>query len=382
MASYFDHNATTALAPEVLDAMLPVLRGAYGNPSSVHRFGRAARDQLERARARIAEHLGCLTTELVFVSGGSEANNLALQGWAAANRRARKPRCLLYGSTEHPAVLETAEALSRSGVSACSIPVDRNGLVDWAWLAQYSEEHPTGLISLMRVNNETGVIQDLSPAARLARRHDAWLHVDAVQALGKLALSFRELDCDLMSVSAHKIRGPKGIGALIVRAGLDLTSLIHGGGQERGLRGGTENLAAITGFAAAVDLACAQLDSWQAQVGKLQRQFIQGLQQIPGVVVHGLRAARVANTVQFSLPGYDGEALLMMLDRQGFAVSSGSACASGRGEPSHVLLAMGVEQELARAAVRVSFGPDNSSDEVDGLLRVLSELRQSAAVPA
>lgn len=382
MASYFDHNATTVLAPEVLEAMLPALRGAYGNPSSVHRFGRAARDQLERARARIAEHLGCLAAELVFVSGGSEANNLALQGWAAANRSARTPRRLLYGATEHPAVLETAEALARSGVPTSTIPVDRDGLVDWAWLEQTCDAHPAGLISLMRVNNETGVIQDLTPAARLARRHGAWLHVDAVQALGKLGLNFKQLGCDLMSVSAHKIRGPKGIGALVVRAGLDLPGLIHGGGQERGLRGGTENLAAIVGFAAAVDLAAAQLDSWQAQVSARQQQLIKGLLQVPGVIVHGHGAARVPNTVQFSLPGYDGEALLMMLDRKGFAVSSGSACASGRGEPSHVLLAMGVEEMLARAAVRVSFGADNTADEVDGLLQVLAELSQSAAVPA
>ena len=382
MASYFDHNATTVLAPEVLDAMLPALRGGYGNPSSVHRFGRAARDQLERARARIAEHLGCLATELIFVSGGSEANNLALQGWAAANRISRTPRSLLYGATEHPAVLETAEALGRSGVLTSKIPVDRDGVVDWAWLDQYCGAHPAGLISLMRVNNETGVIQELAPATRLARRYGAWLHVDAVQALGKLPLSFRELDCDLMSVSAHKIRGPKGIGALVVRAGLDLPSLIHGGGQERGLRGGTENLAAIVGFAAAVDLATAQQQAWQTHVVALQQQLIQGLEQIPGVVTHGQRAARVANTVQFSLPGYDGEALLMMLDRRGYAVSSGSACASGRGEPSHVLLAMGVEETLARGAIRVSFGIDNSAGEVEGLLQTLSELSQSAAVPA
>lgn len=382
MASYFDHNATTVLAPQVLDAMLPALRGGYGNPSSVHRFGRAARDQLERARARIAEHLGCLATELVFVSGGSEANNLALQGWASANRVARVSRSLLYGATEHPAVLETAEALGRSGVPVSAIPVDRNGLVDWVWLERYCEAHPTGLISLMRVNNETGVIQDLAPAVRLARRHGAWLHVDAVQALGKLPLDFKQLDCDLMSVSAHKIRGPKGIGALIVRSGLDLPGLIHGGGQERGLRGGTENLAAIVGFAAAVELAAAQRQAWQAHVVALQQQLTEGLMQIPGAVIHGEAAQRVANTVQFSLPGYDGEALLMMLDRKGFAVSSGSACASGRGEPSHVLLAMGVEEALARAAVRVSFGVDNSADEVEGLLRMLSELSQGAPVPA
>lgn len=382
MASYFDHNATTVLAPEVLDAMLPALRGAYGNPSSVHRFGRAARDQLERARARISEHLGCVATELVFVSGGSEANNLALQGWAAANRMARKPRSLLYGATEHPAVLETAEALGRIGVPTSPIPVDPNGQADWAWLQQCCDEQAVGLISLMRANNETGVVQDLVPAAKIAHKNNAWLHVDAVQALGKLPLDFKQLDCDLMSVSAHKIHGPKGIGALIVRAGLDLPGLIHGGGQERGLRGGTENLAAIVGFAAAVDRAVAHLEHWQAHVLSLQSQLIGGLEKLPGVIIHGLGAERVANTVQFSLPGYDGEALLMMLDRHGYAVSSGSACASGRGEPSHVLLAMGVDEPMARAAVRVSFGADNSAAEVDGLLHILSELSQSSAVSA
>lgn len=382
MPIYLDHNATTVLAPEVLDAMLPVLKGAYGNPSSVHRSGRAARDGIERARVDIAERVGCAPAELVFVSGGSEANNLALQGWASSRKGAAPDRCLYYGATEHPAVLETAEALARSGRDARLIAVDPAGQVDWDRLQRACNDAAPGLISLMRVNNETGAVQDLSPAVALAKAHGAWLHTDAVQALGKMTLDFQSLGCDLMSLSAHKINGPKGIGALVVRSGLDLPPLIHGGGQERGLRGGTENLAAIVGFAAAVRRATDGLQDWRQHTAALQQQLIAGLRQWPDVVIHGDAAERVPNTVQFSVPGYDGEALLMMLDRKGIAVSSGSACASGRGEPSHVLLAMGVDESVARSAIRVSFGEGNDAAQVETMLQVLGDLIEAQAVPA
>ena len=375
MPIYFDHNATTPLAPEVLDAMLPILRGAHGNPSSVHRYGRIARDRLEQARAELAEAVQCEPSELVFVSGGSEADNMALCGAALMH----PDRCIYYGSTEHPAVLETAEALQRQGRKCASVPVNTHGQLDWQWLGQTAEQQPPSLLSVMMVNNETGVIQDMQPAQTFVEDHQALLHVDAVQALGKLPLNFRDSRADFMSLSAHKIHGPRGIGALVQRQGVDLPRLIHGGGQERGRRGGTENLAAAVGFGAAAKLAVAQLADWQAHCGRLQQRLLNGLRALSGVVVHGLGSRRVANTVQFSTNHYEGEALLMALDREGIAVSSGSACASGRHEPSHVLLAMGCSPELARAAVRVSLGRDNTESQVDQFLAVLDGLLRQAA---
>lgn len=385
MPVYLDHNATTALAPEVLDAMLPYLRRPYGNPSSVHRYGRAARDAIERARAQLAALVNCQPAEIIWTSGGSEANNLALRGVSAL----QSGRRLLYGSTEHPAVLETAEALARQGRADCdrcqgtataAVPVDNNGLVDQQALSELAAATPLTLISLMRANNETGVIQDLAPAVDAARQHQALVHSDCVQALGKMPLDFAAMNLDLMSLSAHKIFGPKGAGALVLRGGVDLQPQIAGGGQERGLRGGTENLPAIVGFGAAAERAQSQLESWTQQCGALRQQLEQGLAQLEGVVIHAQTVARLANTCQFSVPGYDGETLTMALDRHGLAVSSGSACSSGKGQPSHVLLAMGVPEALAQSAVRVSFGPDNGAEDVEQLLAALRELRPGRAV--
>ena len=269
MPVYLDHNATTALAPEVLDAMLPYLQRPYGNPSSVHRYGRAARDAIERARGQLAALVNCQPSEIIWTSGGSEANNLALRGVCAQQDSKR----LLYGATEHPAVLETAEALARGGLATQLVAVDGNGLIDPAGLAAQAAGAPLALISLMRANNETGVIQDLAPAVDAAHQHRALVHSDCVQALGKLPLDFAALGVDLMSLSAHKIYGPKGAGALLLRGGVDLQPQIAGGGQERGLRGGTENLPAIVGFGAAAERAQGQLDTWAQRCGALRHQL-------------------------------------------------------------------------------------------------------------
>lgn len=368
MPAYLDHNATTPVDPRVVEAMLPYLTGPYGNPSSLHRFGRAARDGVERARAQVAALVGAQPQEVIWTSGGTEANNLALKGLCWGQPRGR----VLYGATEHPAVMEAAESLSSEGWSVERILVSTDGLCDWPAFAAQCAEGPLRVASLMRANNETGVVQDTARAAALVHVAGGWLHVDATQAAGKLPLSMADTDADLLTLSSHKLYGPKGIGALVVRAEVDLGPLLHGGAQERGLRGGTENLPAIVGFGAAAELAMLELEARTTHVKALHEALEAGLRQMPAVTIFGASAERLANTTQFALAGWDGEALLMHLDRKGFAVSSGSACASGSGEPSHVLLAMGIDAATAKGAVRVSFGKGNTADEVTGFLAALA----------
>ncbi|NKF24711.1 cysteine desulfurase family protein [Solimonas marina] len=377
MPVYFDNNATTRLDPRVLEAMLPYLSGPYGNASSLHRFGRAARDAVERAREQLAMLAGCQSREIIWTSGGTESDNLALKGVTEG----ALPTRVLYGATEHPAVLETAEALRARGWGVETVAIGRDGLIDGPRFERQLAAGPVRLVSLMRVNNETGVIQDVARAVDPVHAAGGWLHVDAVQALGKIPLDFTALRADLMSVSSHKIYGPKGIGALIVRADVELAPLHHGGVQERGLRGGTENVASIVGFGAAAELALQELDARAAHTQSLREQLESGLRSLPGVQIFADGAPKAPNTVQFAVAGYHGEALLMQLDRKGFAVSSGSACSSGKGEPSHVLLGMGIAYEVADGAVRVSFGKDNSAAEVEQFLAALAAITQ-AAMPA
>lgn len=375
MPVYLDHNATTRLDPRVLEAMMPYLTGPYGNASSLHRFGRAARDAVERARAQVAKLVGCQPGEIVWTSGGTESNNLAIKGATAGVRPSR----VLYGATEHPAVMEAAEALRATGWRVEKIAMDGSGVVDWPAFERQLGGGAVQLVALMRANNETGVIQDIARAAQLVHDAGAWLHVDAVQAAGKIPVDFAALDADLMSLSSHKLYGPKGIGALVRRAEVDLFPLHHGGPQEHGLRGGTENVAAIVGFGAAAELAQQELDARAAHTRALRDRLEAGLQALPGLRIFGADAERLPNTVQFALPGYEGEALLMQLDRKGYAVSSGSACASGKGEPSHVLLGMGVPREIAGGAIRVSLGRDNTEADVDGFLAALKALAAERA---
>jgi cysteine desulfurase len=371
MSIYLDYNATTPLDPEVLTAMQPSLSGPPANASSLHRFGRIARDAVEQARAEVAALVGARPGELTFTSGATESNNLALKGtMAAAVPGAR----LLYGSTEHPSVLEAAEALGRAGYAVEPIAMTRSGLVDWPRFQAQLDRAPVALVALMLANNETGVIADIARAAACVHARDGLLLVDAVQAAGKIEVDFDALGADLLSLSAHKIYGPKGIGALLVRAGIEVEPLLHGGGQEHGRRGGTENVPAIIGFGAAAELARRELPMRCARMRALRDRFEAGLADLPGAQIFGAGPARLPNTVQFVIPGWEGEALLMALDRRGIGVSSGSACASGRGEPSHVLLAMGIERDLAYGAVRVSLGKDSSESDVDRMLAALGAL--------
>jgi cysteine desulfurase len=366
---YFDHNATTPLDERVLDAMVPYLGAFYGNPSSLYRMGRVCRGAVDTAREQVAALVGAHPSEVVFTSGGTEANNLALKGLAFS----RESGVIAAGATEHPSVSEPLEFLKTRGWRVATIPVDGNGMAD----ASYIESLPAGELrfaTLMMANNETGVIQNIASIADWFRERGIVFHCDAVQAAGKIPLDFKASGAHLMSLSGHKIYGPKGVGALILDKTVMLEPLLHGGGQEQGLRGGTENVAAIVGFGKAAELALSELEGRRAQLLGLRKRLEVGLETIPGAILFAKHAERLPNTLQFGIDGYDGEALVMNLDRQGIAVSSGSACASGAGEPSPVLIAMGVEPEVAKSAIRASFGKSNTEAEVDRFLEVLKNL--------
>lgn len=359
---YLDHNATAPLDPGARDAMLPYLGAFYGNPSSLHRLGRICRSAIDGARERVAALIGATPGEIIFVSGGTEANNLALKGLAAGMR----PGVVAFGATEHPSVAESALSLEKTGWRTQTLPVDGDGrLLDGPLPADLR------IASVMLANNETGTIQDIAPLAQSLRAQGVILHCDAVQAAGKIPVDFKALGVRLMTLSSHKIYGPKGVGALVVDPSVDLAPLLHGGGQERGLRGGTENVAAIVGFGKAAELALAELETRRARLSRLRERLEAGLDALPGAVIFARRAPRLPNTLQFAVAGIDGEALVMALDRRGIAVSSGSACAAGAGEPSPVLLAMGVDAETAKGAVRVSLGKDNEEADIDALLDAL-----------
>lgn len=379
---YFDWNATTPLEPLVRDAMLPWLGASetvrFGNASSRHDYGRQARAAIDEARARVATAVGAHPTEVIFTSGGSEANNLFVKGAAAC----LKPGMLAFSAIEHPCVREPAYQLRRTGWTLKEIAVDAQGVIDGEDWQQTLLARPT-LVSVMLANNETGVVQDIARLAAEARASGAWFHTDAVQALGKLELDFRALGVSAMTLSAHKIGGPLGAGALVLDKRVELAPLIAGGGQERGLRSGTENVAAIVGFGVACERAVARRESESQRLAQLRAELeAQLLAQ--GAVVFARAAERLPNTVFFAFDNIDGETLVAKLDRAGFACASGSACSSAQPEPSHTLLAMGVDPLLARGAVRVSLGRDSTAQElsrfVGVLARVVDDLNKLASI--
>lgn len=365
---YFDHNATTPLAPAVLEAMLPWLTERFGNASSRHEYGRAARRAIDEARAQVAAAVGAEASEVVFTSGGSEANNLFLKGAAAC----LKPGLLAVSAVEHPCVIKPAEQLARHGWTLRKLAVDTSGRIDAGRYAEVLQGKPK-LISVMLANNETGVLQDIAALAPQARACGAWFHSDAVQALGKVAVDFRRLNAagvHALTLSAHKIGGPKGAGALVLDKRVDLEPLVAGGGHERGLRSGTESVAAIVGFGAACELAVHGMGDVAPRLNALRTRLEQGLQAL-GATVFGLDAGRLPNTVYFALDHLEGETLVGQLDRAGFALASGAACSSANPEPSHVLQAMGVPPGLARGALRISLGAANSAAQVEEFLTTL-----------
>lgn len=362
---YLDHNATTALDSRVLEAMLPWMSAQAGNPTSRHVFGRTARTAIEHARAQVAEACGAYTSQVVFTASGTEANNFAVKGITASQEAAQ----ILYSAIEHPCVSRPAAALRQYGFKSQPIAVNGQGKLNVDHLELLLTE-PANLVSVMLANNETGVIQDIAEIAEQVKRSGALMHTDAVQGLGKIALSFTDLNVHAMTVSSHKIHGPQGAAALIVDKRVDIQPLLHGGGQERGLRSGTENVAAIVGFGMACELAVANLGSFSSHTKALRDQFEHGLKSLD-VMIFSNEVARIPNTSFFAVNGIEGETLVMALDRKGFAVASGSACSSDSTEPSHVLLAMGVSPDLARGAVRVSFGGHNTAQQVSNFLETL-----------
>jgi cysteine desulfurase len=368
-AVYLDNNSTSALKTDVLEAMLPFMAQQHGNATSNHSFGRVARTAVEHAREQVAAAVGAYANQIVFTASGTEANNFAVRGIASS----LDPAQILVSSIEHPCVTRPTQALSRHGWQANSIKVDGDCNINLTHLKKQLIA-PTSLVSAMLVNNETGAIQDILKVAEIAREHKAYVHTDAVQALGKIPVDFFALGVHAMTISSHKIGGPLGAGALVLDKRIDIQPLLYGGGQERGLRSGTENVAAIVGFGQACELAVKNLTAFDMHTDNLRQHLEIGLDKLSDkfkTLIFGRNSLRVPNTSFFAFEHVDGDTLVTALDKAGFAVASGSACSSNSGEPSHVLLAMGVPEDIARSAVRVSFGMNNTLEQVQHFLKTL-----------
>src|SRR2546425_443313 len=383
--TYLDNAATTPVRPEVLEAMLPYLgKEAFGNPSSAHRFGRAARAGVEEAKRAIAEAVGAEPNQVVFTSGGTEADNLAIIGAALAARDRDGPFRVAVSAAEHKAVLAAAHAVKHLGGEEVILPVSASGVVDSGALDAVLAEG-VALVSVMWVNNEVGTVQPVADLANRCCEAGELFHSDAVQAFGKVPVSLRDVKCALLTISGHKIGAPKGIGALIVRDRKTVEAIIHGGGQQFGIRPGTENVPGIMGLATAAKLAAQEQQALAPRLRELRDELERRvLAIVPDAVINGWQSERAPHISNVSIPGTDSEALLMHLDLAGIACSSGSACSTGAVEPSHVLTAMGVPRELGVAALRFSFGKDSTIDDVDAvaaaLPRIVEKVRSLAAV--
>jgi cysteine desulfurase len=357
---YLDHNATTPVDPRVLEAMLPFLQEAFGNPSSIHWFGQRARAAMDEARGRVAELIGASPAEIVFTGSGTEADNLALRGLAAT---AGDRRGIVHATIEHHAVVHTARALAEEGWPVQAARVGADGVVDLDDLRAKVDER-TAVVAVMLANNETGAIQPVAEIARLAHERGALVHCDGVQAAGKIPLDVRALDVDTLALSAHKFYGPKGVGALYVKRGARLRPLLRGGSQERNRRAGTENVAGIAGLGAAAHVARTELATQGPRLGALRDRLEERLLGIPGARRNG-EGPRVPNTSNLSFEGVEAESLLMALDLMGIAVSTGAACAAGAVEPSHVLRAMGLPMDRVQGSLRFSLGRSNTEEQID-----------------
>ncbi|HLJ66415.1 MAG TPA: cysteine desulfurase family protein [Chloroflexota bacterium] len=366
---YLDHAATTPARPEVLDAMWPFFAEVFGNPSSVHEAGLQAKEALARAREAVAAVLGCRPAEIVFTSGGTEGDNLALLGAARASRS--RGRHIITSRIEHDAVLEACRALEREGFRVTYLPVDCEGRVDIAELERQLDSD-TVLVSIMTANNEVGTVQPIAEIGKLAHAAGALFHTDAVQAAGALSLNVESLGVDLLTISAHKIYGPKGVGALYAQRGTPLAPLIHGGEQERGRRAGTENVAGVVGLAVALSLAERERETEAGRLAQLRDRLIDGvLERTPGAHLTGPRGDRLPGHASFYLDGVSGESVLVDLDLAGIQCSSGSACKAGSTDPSHVLTALGLAPGLARNGLRMTLGRGTSAGDVDYVLETL-----------
>ena len=368
--AYFDHNATTPPAAEVVEAVARALSEDFGNASSVHHFGQRAKAVLDDARSAVAELIGAEPTEVVFTSGGTESDNMALRGAAEAAEPGGR-RHIITSSIEHEAVLNTVKALTKRGWTATLLPVDATGLIASSALAA-AMTRETAIVSVMHANNEIGTIQPIADLAAIAHEHGAVFHTDAVQSVGKIPVGVRALGIDLLTLSGHKFNGPKGAGALWIRRGTRVVSTMTGGKHERNRRGGTENVPGIAGMGVAAQLARQKITSEGARLAALRDRLESGvLAAVAGTMVNGARDPRVPNTTNISFEGVEAESLLIALDLEGFAVSTGSACSSGTLEPSHVLRAMGLPSHRTQNSIRFSLGAGNTTQEIDALLAKL-----------
>jgi cysteine desulfurase len=367
---YFDHNATTYMRQEVVDAMMPFMRERFGNASSLHFFGQENRGVTDRARRQVAEFIGAEQEEVIFTSGGTESDNIAIRGVIAACRKKVARPHIVTSSIEHPAVLTTCRTLEGEGIDVTYLPCTGGGVVDLENLER-ALERETALVSIMFSNNETGVIQPLEEASRLVKNAGAVFHVDAVQGMGKIDVDVNRIGADLLSISAHKFYGPKGVGALYVRRGTSVEPIYTGGHQELSLRPGTENIPGIVGFGEACEISMRDLPDEMDRIGGLRDRLQEGIMEhISNVRINGSGVPRVPNTCNVTVPGIEGDAMALNLSMLGFALSSGSACATGDSEPSYVLRAMGLDPVEAQGALRISLGICNTDDDVDAFLEI------------
>jgi cysteine desulfurase len=374
---YFDHNATTPIAPEVWQTMGEAASN-FGNPSSIHSFGREAKVALEAARGKVAAFLGGKPSEIIFTSGGTEADNLALSGIASSF--AHRGKHIITSQIEHHAVLEVAHRLEKQGFEVSYLPPDREGVILPAKLVE-AMRPDTILVSIMAANNETGTVQPIVELSKLAREKGVLFHTDAVQMGGKRPIDVNAWGVDLLTLSAHKLYGPKGVGALWVRRGVKINPLLVGGGHEQNRRSGTENLVSIIGFAKACEIASVRMGEDEKKFLALSERLYAGLKEsVEDFRVNGSMQHRIANTLNLSFPGLDGEAIIVGLDVEGIAVASGSACTSGATEPSHVLMALGLSKREALGSIRISLGRDNTLEDVDYFLSVLPSIIQRLRV--
>jgi cysteine desulfurase len=366
---YLDYAATTPTHPEVVKAMLPYFTENFGNPSSIYSYGQEAREAVESARAKVAGLISARDEEIVFTGGGTEADNYALQGAAFAHEK--KGNHIITTAIEHHAVLETCAFLEKHGFTVTRLPVDKYGLVNPGDVKK-AISPKTVLISVMHANNEIGTIQPLAEISKITREKDILFHTDAVQTAGHIPIDVNKLGVDLLSMSAHKLYGPKGVGALYIRKGVKLTPFIHGGGQEKGRRSGTENVPGIVGFGRAAELAAAEIDAEAVRLAILRDKLIQGLlDRIPDTHLNGDPVKRLPNNVNISIDYIEGEAMCLNLDFQGICASTGSACSSGSLAPSHVLLALGPRHEQAHGSLRFTLGKWTTEEDKDAVLSVL-----------
>ena len=372
MKVYADNAATTKMSRAAIEAMLPYFEGIYGNPSSLHSMGQQAKEVLEDARRRMAKLLGCDAGEIIFTSGGSEADNQAIVSAAKLGARKGKKH-IISTAIEHHAVLHTLEKLKKDGYEITLLEVSENGLVT-AEQVKAALRPDTCLVTVMYANNEIGTIQPIAEIGAVCKEAGVLFHTDAVQAVGHLRMDVKAEYIDMLSLSAHKFHGPKGVGALYVRKGILLSNIIEGGAQERGKRAGTENLPAIVGMVAALEEATANREEHQERILKLREQLIKGLSEIPYSILNGDREKRLPGNVHFCFEGIEGESLLLLLDDKGVYASSGSACTSGSLDPSHVLLAIGRPHEIAHGSLRLSLSAETTAEEVEYMIVAVKEV--------